>query len=116
MDAQGKPATVTELYPPKWLKAEHLQGRAVTVKITAAIVEDFRQVDGQMKPALVLSFEGKRLRLICGKTQVHDAMMAIGSERFADWPGHLLTLAPAVATNGKPTIAISAAQASDGGQ
>ena len=115
MDAQGRPATVSELYPEKWLKPNHLKG-PVTVKIARAEVEDFRMPDGSHKAALVLTFEKATKRLICNKTQTWAAMEAIGDERFAAWVGHSLTLAPGIGQTGKPTIVVSAAPTTYGGQ
>jgi hypothetical protein len=115
MDANGKPQTVSELYPEKWLKPHHLKS-PVTVRIARAEVEEFRMPDGSHKNALVLTFEKATKRLICNKTQVHAAMAAIGDEHFAAWVGHSLTLAPGVGQTGKPTIVISAAPTTYGGQ
>lgn len=52
----NQPRSVDELYPPKWLKAEDLQGRAVVVRIADVTVENFRMPDGQYKQAAVLAF------------------------------------------------------------
>jgi hypothetical protein len=103
-----KPRTVSELYPRKWLKACDLE-KPVTVTITGAEVEDFRLPDGTSKAALVLTFAKATKRLICNKTQVWAAMGAIGTEVFADWIGHDITLSAGKAPNGKPTIVIDRA-------
>ena len=108
------PATVSELYPSPWLKPEDLAGRAVTVKIVAAQVEEIRQFDGSKAPKLVLSFEKASKRLIANKTQARRLADLTGTEAFAAWVGHRVTLKPAVAQNGKPTIAIDAAPAGNG--
>ena len=72
--------------------------------------------DGSYKPALVLTFERATKRLICNKTQTWAAMEAIGDERFADWIGHSLTLAPGIGHTGKPTIIVTPAPTSYSGQ
>lgn len=105
------PATVSELYPSPWLKPEDLAGRAVTVKIVAAQVEEIRQFDGSKAPKLVISFEKASKRLIANKTQARRLAELTQTEAFAAWAGHRVTLKPAVAQNGKPTIAIDAAPA-----
>jgi hypothetical protein len=102
------PKTVSELYPPKWVKAADLGGRAASVKIAGVAVESFRQPDGSSKQAAVLAFEGKTKRLILNKTQCKQLVEITGSERFEDWLGRAVNLAPATAQNGKPTIAIRA--------
>ena len=107
----SNPSSVSELYPSKWVKADDLAGRAAPVKITAVTVETFRQPDGSSKVSAVLAFEGKAKRMICNKTQCQALADLTGSERFTDWVGRVVILAPATAQNGKPTIAIRPAPA-----
>ena len=107
------PKTVSDLYPPKWVKAVDLGGRAVNVKITSVAVESFRLPDGTFRESAVLAFEGKTKRLILNKTQCRQLAILTGSERFEDWIGRSVSLAPAKAQNGKPTIEIRPAH-SDG--
>ena len=114
MTSQPTPKTVTDLFPSPWLKSEDLAGRAVTVKIVAAQVEEIRQFDGTKAPKLVLSFEKATKRLIANKTQARRLAEVTGTEAFAAWVGHRVTLKPAVAQNGKPTIAIDPAPAGNG--
>ena len=102
--------TVNDLLPRLWLKPEDLGGRRVTVKIIAAQVQEFRQRDGTMRAAVVLSFERAQRRLIANKTQCLALAEITGKDAFADWPGHSITLGPATAPNGKPTIAVAAAE------
>jgi hypothetical protein len=102
------PKTVSELYPPKWVKAADLGGHAVTVKISDVAVESFRLPDGTHRASAVLAFEGKTKRLILNKTQCKQLVEITGSERFEEWVGRSVSLAPATAQNGKPTIAIRA--------
>jgi hypothetical protein len=107
MDA--KPNTVSELYPRLWLKPEDLRGRSITVTVVSVDVQEFRQRDGSHKAAAVLSFERASKRLIANKTQVQALATILGSERFAEWVGKSVALAPDVAPNGKPTIAVQPA-------
>ena len=102
------PKTVSELYPPKWVKAADLGGHAVTVVISDVTVESFRLPDGTHRASAVLAFEGKTKRLILNKTQCKQLIEITGSERFEEWVGRSISLAPATAQNGKPTIAIRA--------
>lgn len=100
---------MTDLFPSPWLKAEDLAGRTVTVKIVAAQVETLRQFDGTQAPKLVLTFEKATKRLIVNKTQGRRLAEVLKTEVFADWVGHRVTLKPAVAQNGKPTVGIDPA-------
>lgn len=112
MDAQGKPETVSEMFPRRWLKAEDLT-KPVKVVIEAIEVQEVRQRDGSQKLAPIVAFRGCFKRLIANRTQCHSIVNATGSERFADWPGHTLILSAGKAPNGKPTIIV---HAGDGGQ
>ena len=102
--------TVADLCPHKWLKAEDLGGRKVTVKISEDKVEEFHQPDGTLKPALVLSFERAQRRLILNKTQCTTLVLLLGSAAFGDWVGRMVALSAATTPNCKPTIAVLAAE------
>ena len=93
-----------------YLRAADLGGQAVTVKITRVDLEVFHGRDGSERPALVLSFEKARRRLILNKTQANTLVRVLQSERLADWPGKSVTLAPGQAPNGKQTILVKEAQ------
>lgn len=101
------PQTVSELFPSKWLKAVDLE-KPVCIEIVAV---DFETVyDVQIHEhilKLVVGFKGAKKRLIPNKTQCESLWAITGSEVFADWVGHTVTLAPGKAHNGKPTIVIS---------
>ena len=97
---------MSELYPSPWLHADDLQGRTVTVTVARVTIEDVRQRDGTTETRAVLSFVGKRKRLICNKTQCEALAESTGSEAFADWGRATVTLRPGTAPNGKPTIVI----------
>lgn len=99
------PQTVGELFPSRYLSAAEL-GRPVTVKIAAVAVEEFRQPDGERHWRAVVSFERATKQLICNKTQSLSLARLCGSERVAEWVGHVVTLKPGKAPNGKQTIEI----------
>ena len=98
--------TVNAVYPSPWIKAEDLQGRAVTVKIAAVDVQEFRQRDGSYRVAVVLTFDKARKKMICNKTQAHIIAAVLHTERLAEWPGGRITLAAGKAPNGRPTICV----------
>lgn len=101
------PKTLSELYPPKWVRVEDLQGRPSTVTIADVTVEDLRVFGGtDREPRAILAFEGKTRRLILNLTQCKQVAQALGSEVFADWVGKRLQLIPTVAPNKRPTIGI----------
>jgi len=106
----GKPETVSELYPRPWLKAGDLGGKAVTVRISEVDLKEFHMPDGSFKLAIVLAFDKATKKLICNKTQSFTLARVLGTERLADWPGKAVTLAPGQAPNGKQTILVKEAQ------
>ena len=88
--------TVTDLYPERWLKARHLEGRAVVVKIASVSVEELRLPDGSKKIAAILAFPRTEKRLILNKTMCQAMIAVTGTERWASG-GHSITLAPTTA-------------------
>jgi hypothetical protein len=101
----GKPEFASDVYP-MYLKADDLRGQAVSVKIARVDLEIFRGRDGTERPALVLSFEKARRRMILNRTQAGALCRILQSERLADWPGRAVTLSPLRLSNGKTTIEI----------
>jgi len=95
-----------DVYPSQWLTAEDLQGRQATVRISGVAVEELRQQTGSKEPKLVLSFVGKSKKMVCNKTQCKALAQITGTDLFEGWKDVQITLAPAMASNGKPTIAI----------
>ena len=109
MITQGRPETVSELYPSPWLCAADLQGRQVRVTIHRVDAEDIRQRDGSTATKAVLTFERAQKRLILSKTQCEALATMTGSEPLPEWVGHSIVLGPGTASNGKATIIIGAA-------
>ncbi len=99
--------TVSELYPDRWLKARHLGGKAVTVKIADVSVEELRMPDGSKKVAAILAFPKTDKRLILNRTMCKALIELTGTERLGEWAGATVTLSPATAPNGKETILIT---------
>ena len=108
------PTTVSQLqaYTSPWLKASDLQGRAVTVIIEGATVEEIRQQTGQKEARIVVTFAGKSKRLICNKTQALTLADLAKTEVFANWKGLVVTLEPATTKSGQATINIRRATTS----
>lgn len=102
--------TVSDLFPSKWLCADDLAGRAITVTISAVTLEEIRQRNGASELKAVLAFERAHKRLILNKTQALAIAGALCSEVLADWRGQRIQMRAGQAPNGKPTIVISPAQ------
>ena len=102
------PTTVSQLqaYTSPWLKASDLQGRAATVTIEGATVEEIRQQTGQKEARIVVTFAGKSKRLICNKTQALTLADLAKTEVFENWKGLVVTLEPSTTRSGQETINI----------
>ena len=106
-----RPRTVSDLFPSKWLRASDLT-KPVTVKIASAeLVEVYDKQHREFVQKLALGFstpEGRQLskRLLVNKTNAYKLAELCGTEEFERWPGHVITLAPGVSHNRKPTILV----------
>lgn len=99
---------VSEFWPEKWLKPEHLP-KAVVVTISGVTAEDFvdqRTKKTERKP--VVAFERATKRLILNKTQALAIANALASEEMDEWRGRQIMLARGKAHNGKDTVVCSA--------
>ncbi|MFN8493991.1 MAG: hypothetical protein U0350_40710 [Caldilineaceae bacterium] len=105
-------AKVSEIqsYQSPWLRAEDLQGSARRVRIERASVETIKQADGSNQERVVVAFTGKAKKLICNKTQV-TALAAICGDDTDQWRGREVFLSPQPTPQGKLTIAVMAAEA-----
>jgi hypothetical protein len=66
-----QPQTVSDLYPSKWLKADDLAGRSVTLTITGVTVEQLHNPrTHRPEPKAILDF-GRSKRLPLNQTQGH---------------------------------------------
>ena len=100
-----------QAYTSPWLKASDLQGRAATVTIETATVEEIRQQTGQKEARIVVAFAGKSKRLICNKTQALTLADLAKTEVFDNWRGLVVTLEPATTRSGQDTINVRRAPA-----
>ena len=100
--------SIKDLFPDKWLRPEHLRGRAVTVAVQGAQVEQlFNPRSRRNEPKLVLEFHGKQLRLPLNKTQAHAMAAITKTDDYTQWKGHQCVLSPGIAPNQQPTIQIA---------
>ena len=83
---------INEAFPSDYLKADDLKGANVTVTIDEVGIEEIGQ--GQQKERkLILSFVGKKKRLVCNKTNANTIGKLYGTETDA-WIGKSIILAP----------------------
>ncbi len=98
--------TVSDVYPSQWLRASDLSGGRRTVTITEAAVEALRSHNGESVHKIVLSFHGKQKRLVLNVTQAREMAALAGTEHFAQWVGHTISLAPTRTPQGQETITL----------
>ncbi len=92
-----------DFYQSPWLSLSDLSGRAARVTISEVRVEEVRQRDNTKARKVVISFAGKKKRLIANHTQAHAAADAWG-DQLEGWVGRHCILQPGRAENGKETI------------
>ena len=99
---------IEKLFPTRWLHPEALNGRAVTVTIERVTLEKVHNPTtnkDETKPAV--AFRGATKLLLLNKTQALAIARILGSGETDDWAGKRVTLAAAVAPNGKQTILVT---------
>lgn len=100
--------SIKDLHPDLWLKPHHLKGTRQTVTVERVSVEELHSpFAGKSGKKLVLSFHGKKLRLVLNKTQTFAMADVCRSDDYSTWIGHQAILSAARANNGKQTILIS---------
>lgn len=103
-----------DLYPEKWIKPSHLNGRPHDRTVRAVRVDDVWNPRTRAKePAVILtlSHKGKRSagELILNKTRCIQMEEITGTDIIDDWIGAHITLYPAV-KSGKNTIYVKATE------
>ena len=80
---------LNEIFSGNYLKAADLQGKPVTVTISAWDLVEFD--DGKK---LILAFKGAEKQLVCNKTNATTIAEVTGSEELENWVGKTITLIP----------------------
>lgn len=101
--------TIDDIYPSRWLRAEHLAQQSHVVTIADAAAEEIQQRDGSKEWKLVVTFAGAKRQLVCNVTQAKRLAELTGTTQYRAWAGTRVLLYPTLATNNKATIGISAA-------
>lgn len=100
--------SIKDIWPDRWLKPAHIQGKRPRVAIEAVTVEPlYNPRTRREEPRLVLSFHAKTLRLVCNKTQAEALATITGTDDYTRWPGHEIVLSVGRAPNGSETLVIS---------
>lgn len=84
---------LNEAYPSKYLTAEDLDGRDITVTIEDVTLENMGQ--GQKKEnKLMITMVGKKKAFICNKTNANTIAKILGSDDTDDWIGKKIIIGP----------------------
>jgi hypothetical protein len=89
-----------DLFPERWLHAEDLLGRNVTLEIAAAYEEILRLPDGSNDRCGILSFKKTKREYVLNKTNAM-VLRELWGKKSGDWVGHQITLAPVPDPSGK---------------
>lgn len=107
--AQAKPAAkptpkalqdISVMHPSKYLSADDLKGRTVTVKIASVAVEMVEMSDGEEKEKTIIRFEKANKDFMGGVTNDYSLAVLL-SRRPIDWVGKRVTLMPGATTFGR---------------
>ena len=96
---------LSEAFPSSFIKADDLNGKSVTVEISAVELTELGQ--GRDKETkLLVSFKGKEKKMVCNKTNASTISELYGSETDG-WIGQKITMMPReVEFQGKMVMAI----------
>ena len=107
-------ASIREIYPDTYLRPKHLQGRTCPVTITGVTIQKFWNPRKNAElPAFVVTMKGKKLPFILNKTQTLAIATILDNEDYTQWNGGSICLKAGTAPNGKPTIVITAPEATE---
>lgn len=92
------------MFPGKYLTAEDLKGKDVTVTICKVVIEDL-PVKGskQKKRSCVIGFEKAKKELVVNVTNA-DSIAALHGKKAEDWIGKPITLYPTTTTFGREIV------------
>ncbi len=83
-----------EVFPDRWIHAEDLDGKDVTLTITDAYLEDLRSPTGEVTTCAILKFgEPKKKREYVLNKSNGLVCKALWGSQSKDWIGHRITLA-----------------------
>lgn len=87
------PGSYSEMYPSRFLKADMLKGKKVTLTIKAIFGEDLTDADENTKPEWIVQFSERPLEWVMNKTGAYCLFRMFGGDPHT-WVGHKVTLFP----------------------
>jgi hypothetical protein len=87
------PGSYSEMYPSRFLKADMLKGRKITMTIKAIFGEDLTDADELTKPEWIVQFQERAFEWVMNKTGAYCLYRMFGGDPHT-WAGHKITLFP----------------------
>lgn len=82
-----------DAYPSKYLSAEDLNEKDITLTIRSVELEEIGQ-GAKAERKLVIEFAGAKKRFVCNKTNSNTISKVLGSDETDDWIGQRITIGP----------------------
>jgi hypothetical protein len=82
------------MFPTKYVKADELKGRDVTVTVASIVKEHVQVRGGVAKDCWVIAFTETPKLFIVNKTNAETIAKATGTEQASEWVGKRITLYP----------------------
>lgn len=83
----------SEAYPSKYLSAEDLDGKDITLNIRTVDLETIGQ-GAKASDKLVIGFKGAKKQFVVNKTNANTISKVLGSDETDDWIGQSITIGP----------------------
>ena len=87
------PGSYSEMYPSRFLKADMLKGRKITMTIKAIFGEDLTDADENSKAEWIVQFAERPFEWVMNKTGAYCLYRMFGGDPHT-WSGHKITLFP----------------------
>lgn len=97
------PSSYSELYPGRFLKADMLKGRKVTLTIKDIEIEELVGEKNKKEPKVIVKFAERPLELVFPKTNGYCMKRMFGNDPHA-WIGKRITIYPTETSFGRETV------------
>ena len=97
------PDTYSELYPGRFLKADMLKGKHVTLTIKNIDIEELVGEKNKAEPKVVVSFAERPLEYVCPKTNGFCMKRMFGNDPH-QWIGKRITIYPTTTKFGRDDV------------
>jgi hypothetical protein len=101
--ARPLPGSYSEMYPGRFLKADMLKGRQVTVTITEIEGEDLVGENNKTKSEWIVRIKERSLQLVLNKTNAFCLYRMFGGDPHS-WIGKRITIFPTTTKFGRNTV------------